>query len=38
MELVSKICKRGVVLKEGKIVYDGEITNAISFYQDISIV
>jgi ABC-type polysaccharide/polyol phosphate transport system ATPase subunit len=35
MELVSKICKRGVVLKEGKIVYDGEINNAISFYQNI---
>ena len=35
MELVSKICKRGVVLKEGKIVYDGEIANAISFYQNI---
>jgi ABC-type polysaccharide/polyol phosphate transport system ATPase subunit len=35
MELVSKICKRGVVLKEGKIVYDGEIVNAISFYQNI---
>lgn len=32
MELVSKICDRGIVLNEGKIIYDNTINKSIRFY------
>jgi lipopolysaccharide transport system ATP-binding protein len=32
MELVSKICDRGIVLDKGKIIYDNEISKAVRFY------
>ena len=33
LDLVSKICLRGIVLNSGKISYDGKIKNAIHFYK-----
>jgi lipopolysaccharide transport system ATP-binding protein len=33
MDLVSKICERGVVMEEGRIIYDNKIDKAISFYE-----
>jgi ABC-type polysaccharide/polyol phosphate transport system ATPase subunit len=33
LELVSKICDRGIVLDKGKIVYDNNIKKAIAFYK-----
>lgn len=33
MNLVSSICQRGIVLDEGKAVFDGRIQDAINFYE-----
>jgi lipopolysaccharide transport system ATP-binding protein len=33
MDLVSKICERGVVMEEGRIIYDNKIDKAVSFYE-----
>ena len=32
MDLVSRICDRGIILDKGKIIYDGKIREAILFY------
>jgi lipopolysaccharide transport system ATP-binding protein len=29
---LSRVCTRGIVMEHGKIVYDGEIVNAVSHY------
>ena len=32
-EVARDFCKRGIVMKKGKLVYDGDIDNAIEFYE-----
>ena len=32
-EVARDFCKRGIVMKKGKLVYDGNIDNAIEFYE-----
>jgi lipopolysaccharide transport system ATP-binding protein len=32
MAAVKSLCTRGIVMEHGKIVYDGEIVNAVSHY------
>lgn len=34
LDLVNRICNRGVVLNNGKMVYDGDIINSIEKYKD----
>ena len=34
MELLKKICSRGIVLEQGNLIFDGEITEAIDFYEN----
>jgi ABC-type polysaccharide/polyol phosphate transport system ATPase subunit len=29
---LSRVCTRGIVMEHGKIVYDGEIVNAVSLF------
>lgn len=33
MAAVKSLCSRGVVLEHGRVVYEGEVENAVSFYQ-----
>lgn len=33
MDLVSKICKRGIVIDKGRIIYDNKIDKAITYYE-----
>ena len=32
--VAKSFCKRGIVMKAGKLVYDGDIEDAIQFYED----
>lgn len=34
VETARKFCKRGIVMKSGKMMYDGEIDSAIKYYND----
>lgn len=34
MELLKKICTRGIVLDQGNLIFDGEIDEAIDFYEN----
>jgi len=33
-ELVRRFCSRGIVFRDGKVIYDGEVDDAIRFYHD----
>ena len=33
MELLKKLCSRGIVLEKGSMIFDGEISEAIKFYE-----
>ena len=33
-ELLKRFCSRGLIFKQGKIIYDGHIDNALSFYHE----
>ena len=33
LDLVNRICNRGIVLNDGKMIYDGDISNSIEKYK-----